>query len=119
MTYVSGFVIPVKTADRDAYLECARTAAPIFKEFGALSIVENWGDKLPDGKVTDFKMAVKAEPDETVVFSYILYKSRKDRDRINKKVMADPRMAKMMDPKSPPFDSKRMIFGGFKTIVDL
>jgi len=71
------------------------------------------------GKVTSFPRSVKQKPDETVVFSYILYKSRKDRDRINKKVMADPRLAKMMDPKAMPFDGKRMIFGGFKTIVDL
>lgn len=114
MTYVSGFVTPVKTADKDAYLDSARTAAPIFKEFGALSIVENWGDKLPDGKITDFKMAVKAEPDETVVFSWIVWPDRATSDAAEKKMMEDPRFEAM----PMPFDGKRMIFGGFETILD-
>ena len=114
MTYVSGFVIPVKTADRDAYLECARTAAPIFKEFGAVSVVENWGDNLPDGKVTDFKMAVKAEADETVVFSWIVWPDKTTSDAAEKRMMDDPRFKDM----PMPFDGKRMIFGGFETLFE-
>jgi uncharacterized protein YbaA (DUF1428 family) len=109
--------VPKKNVD--AYRKLARKCGKIWREFGALDYREAVADDVQVGKLTSFPRAVKMKPDETVIFSYILYKSRKDRDRINKKVMADPRMAKMMDPKSPPFDSKRMIFGGFKTIVDL
>ncbi|UGV28364.1 DUF1428 domain-containing protein [Rhodopseudomonas boonkerdii] len=119
MPYIDGFIIAVPRKNVDAYRKLARKCGKIWREFGALDYREAVADDVQVGKLTSFPRAVKMKPDETVIFSYILYKSRKDRDRINKKVMADPRMAKMMDPKSPPFDSKRMIFGGFKTIVDL
>lgn len=119
MPYIDGFIIAVPKKNVDAYRKLARKCGKIWRECGALDYREAVADDVQVGKLTSFPRAVKMKPDETVIFSYILYKSRKDRDRINKKVMADPRMAKMMDPKSPPFDSKRMIFGGFKTIVDL
>lgn len=112
MTYVSGFVTPVKTNDRDAYVKSAQLAAPIFKEFGALAVVENWGVDIRDGKVTDFKMAVKAEPDETVVFSWILWPDKAVADAAEQKMMTDPRFQDM----EMPFDGKRMVVGGFETI---
>ena len=114
MTYVSGFVTPVKSIDKDAYLKSAQQAAPILKEFGALSQVETWGDKLPDGKVTDFKKAVQAKDDETVAFSWITWPDKQTADAAEKKMMEDPRMKEM----SMPFDGKRMIFGGFQTIFE-
>ena len=114
MTYVSGFVTPVKIADKEAYLACARAAAPIFKEFGALSVVENWGDNLPEGKVTDFRRAVNAEPGETVVFSWIVWPDQATSDAAEKKMMEDPRFQAM----EMPFDGKRMIIGGFQTIYE-
>ncbi len=97
----------------------AQRAGKIWMEHGALQYVECVGDDVPVGKLTSFPRAVKLKKDETVVFSWIVYKSRAQRDRINKKVMADPRLAEMMDPKALPFDGKRMIFGGFKTFLDL
>jgi uncharacterized protein YbaA (DUF1428 family) len=115
MSYVDGFVIPVPAGKKDAYLEMAAKAAPIFREFGAERIVECWGDDLPDGKVTDFKGAVKAEEGENVVFSWISYPSKAVRDEANQKIMADPRMK--MD-ENMPFDGKRMIYGGFAPILD-
>ena len=115
MTYVEGFVIPVPTDKKDAYREMAAKAAPIFMEFGATRIVECWGNDVPDGKITDFKGAVKAEPGETVVFSWITYPSKAVRDAANAKIMADPRMKPEGDM---PFDGKRMIYGGFETLVD-
>jgi uncharacterized protein YbaA (DUF1428 family) len=93
----------------------AEMAAPLFREFGAIRVVECWGNDLPDGKVTDFKGAVKAENGENVVFSWIVYPSKEVRDYANKKIMEDPRMK--MDGEMP-FDGKRMIFGGFETLVD-
>lgn len=113
--YVDGFVIPVRNANREAYLHLARTAAPIFKEHGALKVVECWGDDVPDGKLTSFPIAVKKEADETVVFSWIIWPSKAARDAGNPKAMADPRMEVF---KEIPFDGKRMIFGGFEVIVD-
>ena len=112
MTYISGFVTPVKTADKDAYLRCAQISAPIFKEYGALSIVENWGVDIREGKLTDFKMAVKLEPDETVVLSWIVWPDRATGEAAEKKMMDDPRFHEM----EMPFDGKRMIFGGFETL---
>ena len=117
MTYVDGFVIPVPAGKKQAYQDMAEKAAPIFKEFGALHVVECWGDDLPDGKVTDFKKAVKAEEGDNVVFSWITWPSKEVRDDGNAKVMADPRM-KMDDTTKVPFDMQRMFFGGFTTIVD-
>ena len=119
MPYIDGFLIAVPKKNVDAYSKISRKAGKIWREFGALDYREAVADDVEMGKVTSFPRAVKMKPDETVIFAYILYKSRKDRDRINKKVMADPRMAKMMTPDAMPFDGKRMIFGGFKTIVDV
>ncbi|QUS38157.1 DUF1428 domain-containing protein [Tardiphaga alba] len=119
MPYIDGFLIAVPKKNVDAYRKISRKAGEIWREFGALDYREAVADDVQVGKVTSFPRAVKMKPDETVIFAYILYKSRKDRDRINKKVMADPRLAKMMTPDAMPFDGKRMIFGGFKTIVDV
>ena len=116
MTYVDGFVLAVPKANRDACKKVAEEAASIFKEHGALKLVECWGDDVPDGEVTSFPMAVKCEEDEAVVFSWIVWPSRGARDEGNRKVMADPRMRHSMS--DMPFDTKRMIFGGFATIVD-
>jgi uncharacterized protein YbaA (DUF1428 family) len=112
MHYVDGFVIAVPTANREAFRLHAQAAAPIFKDHGALQVTECWGDDVPDGVVTSFPMAVQCKPDETVVFSWIVWPSRQVRDEGMKKIMADPRMEKTM-----PFDGKRMIFGGFQIIV--
>ncbi len=117
MTYVDGFVIPVPEGKKQAYLELAQKAAPIFKEHGALSVVECWGNDLPDGKTTDFRMAVKAEAGENIVFSWITWPSKEARDAGNAKAMADERMA-MGGSGAMPFDGKRMVFGGFETIVE-
>ena len=116
-TYVDGFIVPVPTANLSAYRKLARQAGRIFKEHGALSVIECWGDDVKPGKFTSFPQSVKLKPDETVVFSWITYTSRKHRDSVVAKVMQDPRMPS--DPKSFPFDGNRMIFGGFKTIVEL
>ena len=115
--YVDGFVTPVPKKNLDAYRRIARKAGNVWRDHGALEFVECVADDVKPGKVTSFPQSVKLKPNETVVFSYIVYKSRKDRDRINAKVMKDPRLEAMMDPKNPPFDGKRMIFGGFKVSV--
>jgi uncharacterized protein YbaA (DUF1428 family) len=114
MTYVDGFVVPVPAGNREAYREMAATAAAVFKEHGAIRLVECWGDDVPDGKVTDFKRAVNAQAGETVVFSWIEWPSKAARDESSKKVMSDPRL-KMDDM---PFDGKRMIYGGFAVMLD-
>jgi uncharacterized protein YbaA (DUF1428 family) len=114
MSYVDGFVIPVSPGKKEAYREMAAKAAPIFRECGALQVVEAWEDDVPDGKVTDFRRAVQAQPGESIVFSWIVWPSRAARDEGNKKAMADPRMQPSGDM---PFDMKRMIFGGFTPIV--
>lgn len=116
MTYVDGFVAAVPTANREIYQRHAETAAQVFKEHGALRLVECWGDDVPEGKLTSFPMAVQCKPDETVVFSWILWPSKEVRDAGHEKVMADPRLAPDRNPM--PFDGKRMIFGGFEMIVD-
>jgi uncharacterized protein YbaA (DUF1428 family) len=115
MTYVDGFVLPVKKADREIYRAYAAQFTPIFKEFGALAVMECFADDVPHGKQTDFYMAVKCEADETVVFSWIVWPDKAARDAGNAKIMEDPRMQKAMV--DPPFDAKRMIYGGFDTIV--
>lgn len=116
MTYVEGFVVAVPTANKEAYRKHAAAAAPLFKEFGVSRMVEAWGDDVPDGKVNDFKGAVQAKPDETVVFSWFEYPDKQARDAANAKMMSDPRMAEMGG--EMPFDGKRMIIGGFDSIVD-
>ena len=114
MSYVDGFVIPVPAGKKEAYRSLAAKAAPIFKEYGALAVVECWGEDVPDGKVTDFKRAVKAEAGENVVFSWILWPSKAVRDEGNKKVMEDSRMK----ADDMPFDGKRLIYGGFEILLD-
>ena len=116
MKYVDGFVVAVPADKKDAYREMAAKAAPLFKEFGALRIVECWASDVPHGKVTDFRMAVKAEENEEVVFSWIEYPSKEVRDAANQKMMSDPRMKEFGE--SMPFDGKRMIYGGFESIID-
>jgi uncharacterized protein YbaA (DUF1428 family) len=117
--YVDGFVVPVPTKNLDAYRRMAHKAGKVWIEHGALEYRECVADDVKPGKRTSFPQSVKLKPDETVVFSWIVYKSRKHRDSINAKVMKDPRLAHMMDPKTLPFDGKRMFFGGFKTMVEL
>lgn len=117
MTYVDGFIVAVPKQNIDAYLEMARRAGEIWKQHGALAYVECIGDDVPHGKLTSFPRAVQATEDETVVFSWILYRSREDRDAVNAKVMADPWMKSSME--NTPFDAKRMIFGGFKVALEL
>jgi uncharacterized protein YbaA (DUF1428 family) len=116
MSYVDGFVIPVPSDKREAYLKMAQEAAPIFREHGATRVVECWGTDVPDGKVTDFKRAVNAEPSESVVFSWIVWPSKAARDEGNRKVMEDPRIEAHFS--AMPFDGKRMIFGGFEVMLD-
>ena len=116
MSYIDGFVIPVPTEKKQAYRDMAAKAAPIFKEHGATRIVECWGDDIPDGKVTDFKGAVKAEAGENIVFAWVMWPSKALRDAGNKKVMEDPRLK--MEGENAPFDGKRMIWGGFEMLLD-
>ncbi|MDB6164805.1 MAG: hypothetical protein JWL98_2237 [Xanthomonadaceae bacterium] len=118
MAYVDGFVVPVPTDQLAAYKRMATKAGKVWREHGALEYHECVADDVKPGKRTSFPQSVKLKPDEVVVFSWIVYKSRRDRDRINKLVMADPRLADMMDTKNLPFDAKRMFFGGFKSLVD-
>lgn len=117
MKYVEGFVAAVPAASKEAYIKHATAAAPIFKEFGATRVVECWGDDVPDGKITDFRGAVKAKDDEVVVFSWFEYPSKQARDAANEKMMTDPRMKTMGE--TMPFDGKRMIFGGFVPLLDV
>ncbi len=119
MPYVDGFVLPVPKKHLDAYRRIAQKAGKIWREHGALEYRECVGDDLEVKFGVPFTRTAKAKPDETVCFSWIVYKSRAHRDRVNAKVMKDPRLAAMMDPKAMPFDMKRMAYGGFKTIVDL
>ena len=116
MAYIDGFVIAAPTANKQAFVDHARRMDKIFIEFGALRIIECWGDDVPDGKLTDFKRAVQAKPDETVVFSWVEWPDKATRDAGMAKVMADPRMAAAGDM---PFDGKRMIFGGFAPVISL
>jgi uncharacterized protein YbaA (DUF1428 family) len=113
--YVDGFVLPLPTRNIDAYKQFSAKAGAIWKEHGALEYVECVADDVQPGKVTSFPQAVKLEADEVVVFSWIVYKSRADRDRINAAVMSDPRLK--MDPQTMPFDGKRMFWGGFKVLL--
>jgi uncharacterized protein YbaA (DUF1428 family) len=117
MNYIDGFVAAVPNANREAYRKHATGAAAVFKEHGALQVVECWGDDVPDGKLTSFPMAVKRRDDETVVFSWVAWPSRQARDEAWKKLMADPRMQPDRNPM--PFDGKRLIYGGFQTIIEV
>jgi uncharacterized protein YbaA (DUF1428 family) len=117
--YVDGFVVPVPRANIEAYRSMSERAGRIWKEYGALQYWECVGDDVKPGKVTSFPQSVQLKDDEVVVFSWILYASRAERDRINEKVMADPRLKDMMDPKTMPFDGARMFWGGFESIVEL
>ncbi len=119
MPYVDGFIVPVPKKNIAAYRKISTKAGKLWMEYGALSYVECVADDVKVGKRTSFPRSVKRKPNETVVFSWITYKSRKQRDLINAKIMKDPRMASMMGPGAMPFDAKRMIYGGFKSIVDL
>jgi uncharacterized protein YbaA (DUF1428 family) len=116
MSYVDGFVIAVPNANREKFIQHASTFDALFLEFGALHVVECWGDDVPDGKLTDFRRAVQATPDETVVFSWVEWPDKATRDAGMEKFMKDPRMEAAADC---PFDGKRMIFGGFKAVVSL
>ena len=118
-SYVDGFVVPVPTKNLAAYRRMARKAGKVWIEHGALQYTECVADDVKPGKRTSFPQSVKLKDGETVVFSWIVYKSRAQRDRVNAKVMADPRLAEMMNPKSLPFDGKRMFWGGFKGLVEL
>jgi uncharacterized protein YbaA (DUF1428 family) len=117
MPYVDGFIVPVPTKKLNAYWKIAKLAGKVWKDHGALEYIECVADDVQKGKWTSFPRSVKLKRGETVIFSYIVYKSRADRDRIMKKVMTDKRLAKMMNPKAMPFDGKRMIWGGFKSKV--
>jgi len=116
MAYIDGFVAAVPNENKEAYKKHAREAAVAFKEHGALKLVECWGNDVPEGEVTSFPIAVKCEPHETVVFSWILWPSKEAREEGIKKVMDDPRLQPDSNPM--PFDGKRMIYGGFEIIVD-
>lgn len=116
MTYIDGFVAAVPTANKQKYIRHAEEALTIFMDHGVLRMVENWGDDVKDGELTSLPMAVKCEGNETVVFSWIVWPSREVRDAGWEKIMADPRMD--MEKNPMPFDGKRMIYGGFETILD-
>jgi uncharacterized protein YbaA (DUF1428 family) len=117
MSYVDGFIVAVPKKNLEAYRSMAKKAGKIWREHGALEYREWIAEDVKVGKLTSFPRSVKLKPGETVVFSWITYKSRAQRDRVNTKVMADKRLAGMMDTKSLPFDAKRMIYGGFESLV--
>ncbi len=115
MTYVDGFVLAVPADKREAYRESAQNMVPVFKDQGALHVVECWGDDVPEGEVTSFPLAVKCQPGEVVVFSWVVWPSKTVRDEAMPKAMQDPRLPPMSEL---PWDGKRVIFGGFEMIVD-
>lgn len=119
MRYVDGFVLPVPKKNLAAYRRMAQTAGNVWRDHGALEYVECVADDVKPGKHTSFPQSVKLKPGETVIFAYIVYKSRAQRDRVNAQVMKDPRLAKMIDPKAMPFDGKRMFWGGFNVMLAL
>lgn len=118
MEYVDGFVVPVPKKRVKEYQKMAKLASKVWRDHGALDYRECIADDVSVGKRTSFPRSVKMKPTETVVFSWITYKSRKHRDAVNKKAMKDKRLEQFMNPKSMPFDTRRMFWGGFKTIVD-
>ena len=117
MHYIDGFVAAVPNENKEKYIQHATQAAPLFTEYGALKVVECWGDDVPDGKLTSFPLAVKKEENESVVFSWVVWPSRAVRDAAWPKLMADPRMTSEANPM--PYDGKRLIYGGFQTIVEM
>ena len=119
MQYVDGYVVPVPKRNIAAYRRMAQKAGKVWRDHGALEYIECVADDVKPGKHTSFPQSVKLKRGETVVFAYIVYKSRAHRDQVNAKVMKDPRLANMMDPKALPFDGKRMFWGGFKKLVEL
>ena len=119
MPYVDGYVLPVPKKNLAAYRRLAKKAGRVWRKHGALDYKECVGDDVKPGKHTSFPQAVKLKPGEVVFFSWIVYRNRKHRDSVNKKVMKDKRLAPMMDPKKMPFDGKRFFWGGFKVWVDL
>lgn len=116
MTYVDGFVAAVPTANKEKYMAHIEIAAEMFKDFGALRVVETWGNEVPDGEITSFPMAVKAQDNETVVFSWVVWPSKEVRDLAWQQISDDPRMNPENNPM--PFDGKRIIYGGFEVILD-
>ena len=118
MRYVDGYVLPVPKKNLQTYRRMAQKAGKIWREHGALEYIECVADDVKPGKRTSFPQSVKLKSGETVIFAYIAYKSRAHRDQVNAKVMKDPRLASMMNPKAMPFDAKRMFWGGFKLLVD-
>ncbi len=116
MRYIEGFVVAVPVNNKEAYRELAAKIVPLFKEFGALRVVECWADDVPDGEYTDFRQAVQAKDDEEVVFSWIEYPSKTVRDAANEKMRVDPRMQALGG--DMPFDGRRMIYGGFAPLLD-
>jgi len=118
MNYVDGYVLPVPKKNLAAYRRMAAAAGKIWREHGAVQFCECVGDDLETKMAMSFPRTIKLKRGETVLFSWIMFKSRADRDRVNAKVMKDPRVAKMMDKKEVPFDSKRMVYGGFKILVN-
>ena len=116
-SYVDGFVLPIPKRNTNAYRRMARKAGKVWREHGALDYVECIADDVKPGKLTSFPQSVKLKPGEVVWFSYVVYKSRRHRDQVIKKVMSDPRLAEMMHSSAMPFDGKRMFWGGFKSIV--
>lgn len=116
MSYVDGFVAAVPTANKEKYIKHAKDAAAVFKEYGVLKMVECWGDDVPEGKVTSFPMAVQCKPDETVVFSWLIWPSREARNEAMPRLMEDPRLKPDVNPM--PFDGKRLIYAGFSMIFE-
>ncbi|MYN01232.1 DUF1428 family protein [Pseudoduganella sp. DS3] len=119
MAYVDGFLVPVPKDKMEAYLDMSRKCGKVWREHGALQYRETVADDVKVGVHTSFPQAVKLEEGEVVVFSWIVYESRAERDRVNEAVMADPRLKEMMDPASMPFDGKRLVFGGFEMLIDM
>ncbi|HRN62698.1 MAG TPA: DUF1428 domain-containing protein [Luteimonas sp.] len=117
MPYIDGFVIAVPTANKQKFIDHARQGNPAFIELGATRVLEGWGDDVPDGKLTDFRRAVQATADETIVFSWVEWPDKATRDAGMKQMMEDPRMDPAANPM--PFDGKRMIFGGFESVFEL
>ena len=119
MHYVDGFVVPVPSKNLAAYKRMSRLMGKVWREYGALEYRECVGDDVKNGTLTSFPQSVKLKRGEVVVFSWIIYKSRAHREKVNKEAMKDPRLASLMDPKKLPFDGKRMFYGGFKVMIDL